>query len=316
MNEQEKKYLNSFLDYIRVEKALSQNTIQAYRRDLELFFSYLEEIREKIDTLTHQTISDFLWDQKSKTKATSSLGRYIESIRQFFKFLLGEGLIKKDPTIAINFINKRERLPKVISQNDISRLLSSYEALAPNEGKGKNKKTLNKKERMLCYLSAFELIYATGMRVSEVVELEEHQLDLESSFVRIHGKGGKERVVPFGKVSRSLLQEYFKVRNVSGHKKGSSDDKKYVFPSVRGGKLSRSTLFVMLRKLAAKMGINKKISPHTLRHSFATHLLEGGADLRVVQELLGHSDISTTQIYTHVDRSHLKSVHKSFHPRG
>lgn len=310
--------LTDLLNFLRVEKGLSQNTLDAYRRDLTLFFESNQKNRIALDGVSHQTITEFLFDQKSEGKSPATVMRYMESIRQLFHFLIAEKKLEKDPTAALAVPKRQERLPKVLSVPEMTRLLNT---LFHNEewSEGailRRKPSKIAEEKLYRYLAAFELMYATGMRVSEICDLRDEQLNLESSFVRAIGKGNKERVIPFGKNAQHFLKRYLDLRNVVRAKFLNGNGKDYVFTSSKGGRMVRSTFLTFVKKLSTKAGINKNVSPHTLRHSFATHLLEGGADLRVVQELLGHADISTTQIYTHVDRSHLKQAHKSFHPRG
>jgi integrase/recombinase XerD len=304
--------LEEFLNFIRVEKSLSPNTISAYRTDVSLFLRFIREQKRALDQVSHPDLTQFLWSQKQAGKAAASIIRYIESLRQFFRFLLGEGYLVKDPTAALALFKRPERLPKMLTLKEITKLLTPAEHPAP----AKKEETLSARERTLCFWTAFELMYATGMRVSEATGLKDNQVDLAAGFIRVKGKGGKERVVPFGRRAQSLLEQYYPLRDRVRRKTLVGNGNDFVFPSAQGGRMSRGTFYAHLKKMAANAGIAKKVSPHVLRHTFATHLLEGGADLRVVQELLGHADISTTQIYTHVDRSHLKNAHKNFHPRG
>lgn len=287
---------------MRVDKALSKNTLEAYARDIGLYSAYLEKKKIAIDEAVSDDITDFLWAEKEKGKSAASLIRYIESLRQMYRFLSSEGHIKDNPTATLDLPKKPERLPKVLSVNDVTRLLT------PPEG--------GRKITALRDIAAFELMYAAGLRVSEVVGMKDADLDLNAAFVRVKGKGGRERVVPLGKRAVAALRRYLEIRNTSYASLLVGEGKDNVFTSSRGGAMARSTFLLSLKKFQKKAGISKNISPHVLRHSFATHLLEGGADLRVVQELLGHADISTTQIYTHVSRSRLRQLHKEFHPRG
>ncbi|MCB4757116.1 MAG: site-specific tyrosine recombinase XerD [Elusimicrobia bacterium] len=308
--------LDDVLNYLRVEKGLSSNTLSAYQRDLKLFGNFIKSRKIAIDEISHSIITDFLWEQKKLGKSAATLTRYIESIRQFFKFLLAEGYLSQDPTAALSLPKRPERLPKVLSVTEVTRLLSSQILSRRQMSDLTERKKLRFLERTLRYIAAYELLYATGMRVSELSHLKDEQMDLESRFVRVVGKGGKERVVPLGKRAQDALRQYVSLRNQVRKNRLTGGGHDYVFTSSQGGKISRSTFFTVLKKLSREAGVRKNVSPHTLRHSFATHLLEGGADLRVVQEMLGHSDISTTQIYTHVDSSQLKKAHKQFHPRG
>lgn len=295
-------FFHEFLQYLRVDKSLSKNTIEAYTRDINLFSAYLDKKKTAFDEATPDDITDFLWQEKEKDKSPTSIIRYIESLRQFYRFLVGESLIKDDPTSNLDLPKKPERLPKVLSVTDINRLL------VPEDGADT--------ESTLRYIAAFELMYAAGLRISEVTGMKDAELDLQAAFVRVKGKGGRERVVPLGKRAVKALERYIEARNKARGKWLQYNGEDFVFTSPKGGRMARSTFLIALKKFKKKAGIGKNVSPHVLRHSFATHLLEGGADLRVVQELLGHADISTTQIYTHVSRSRLRELHKEFHPRG
>jgi integrase/recombinase XerD len=297
-------FFHEFLQYLRVDKGLSKNTLLAYTRDLDLFTAYLDQKKIAFDEVVHDDITDFLWQEKEKGKSAASAIRYIESLRQFYRFLISEGKITADPTATLDLPRKPERLPKVLSVHDVTRLLVPAD---PDKAA---------KEITLKNIAAFELMYAAGLRVSEVAGMKDADLDLRAAFVRVKGKGGRERVVPLGRRAIAALNKHLEMRNAKHAKTLLGGGKDYVFTSSHGGPMARSTFFLALKKFQKKAGLTKSISPHVLRHSFATHLLEGGADLRVVQELLGHADISTTQIYTHVSRTRLRSLHKEFHPRG
>lgn len=310
--------ISHLLTFLRVDKGLSKNTLLAYESDLRLFESFLEKRSRRLDQVVHDDLTDFLWEEKNKGKSATSLGRYIESLRQFFHFLVGEKLLDQDPTSSLALPKRPERLPKVLTVPEVTRLLNTL--YHPEEWSGgrslARKPSPVAQEKLFRYLSAFELMYATGMRISEVCDLRDNQVDLDATYIRVIGKGNKERVVPFGQTALYFLKQYLALRNVVRRKILNGNGKDYLFTSSKGGRMSRATFNIFLRKLSVRAGLKSWVSPHVLRHSFATHLLEGGADLRVVQELLGHADISTTQIYTHVDRTHLKNAHKSFHPRG
>jgi integrase/recombinase XerD len=301
LSEPDRKVFEAFTTFLFVEKGLSDNTLLAYKSDLAFFISHLQKKSLGFKDVTHSVITDFLFQQKKEGKGVLTLIRYIESIRQLFKFLVTESYTEVDPTGAVIFSKRPERLPKVVSVPDINRLMAAVNA--------------EKKESALLYRAAFELLYATGMRISELANLKDNQMDLSAAYVRVIGKGNKERIVPLGKRAQLALREYLDARNKKRKNLMQGNGKDFVFISSQGGRMSRATFCTHLKRIAREAGI-KSISPHVLRHSFATHLLEGGADLRVVQELLGHADIATTQIYTHVDRTKLKSMHKQFHPRG
>ncbi len=299
---------------MRVERGLSENALDAYRRDIDLFLQFLSRSNQSISSVRSSDISEFLFDEQEKNKAASSLTRYLQAIRHFFKFLVAENHLEKNPAELIPLPKKPQRLPKVVNVSDVQRVLTTR--AKPASVSIDKASQRRREERVLRYMAAFELLYATGMRISELVNLKDNQLDLKDGFARVMGKRNKERIVPVGRYAQSVLSRYLELRN-SVRKDvlvGNGDD--YVFTSAEGGKVSRSTFWTNLRKISVAAGISKKISPHVLRHSFATHLLQGGADLRVVQELLGHADIGTTQIYTHVDRTQLIEAHKRFHPRA
>ncbi|MCB4757632.1 MAG: tyrosine recombinase XerD [Elusimicrobia bacterium] len=308
--------VDDWLNYLKVEKGLSFNTLAAYRTDLSLFSLFLNKHHLDLSNVQTSHLTDFLWEMKSAGKNPATLARYVESIRQFFRFLVGEERLASDPTEALSTIKIPQRLPKVLNQMEVTKLLTKASESDPGSKTGSSVKKLKAREKFFRFWSAFELMYATGMRVSEVVNLRENQIDLESTFVRVKGKGGKERIVPFGRRLQRLLKHYYEVKNQVPNRTETADGQGYVFSGSHGGPVHRSTFLRNLKSLSIKAGIRKMLSPHTLRHSFATHMLEGGADLRVLQELLGHSDISTTQIYTHVDATRLKKIHKDFHPRG
>ncbi|MBI4395547.1 MAG: site-specific tyrosine recombinase XerD [Elusimicrobia bacterium] len=289
-------YLEDFLTHLRVEKGLSRNTLQAYHSDLKFYLAYLEERKLDLLRVGHSHISDFLWHRRSQSLKSSSLYRSAESLKQFYRYLLREEIIPADPTQKMAAPKIMHRLPRFLTVEEITRLLNH-----PADAR----KTSARFKAML------ELMYAAGLRVSELVGLEERQLDLDLGFVRVFGKGGKERMVPVNGRALGAVKNY-----LAQKRKASPVSTKWLFTNVRGKPISRVAFWYQLKKWAAAAGIFKPISPHVIRHSFATHLLGGGADLRSLQEMLGHADISTTQIYTHVDREQLKRAHKRFHPRG
>ncbi|MCG3203678.1 MAG: Tyrosine recombinase XerD [Elusimicrobia bacterium] len=226
-----------------------------------------------------------------------------------------ENLLPRNPAENIPLPKKPYRLPKTLQVSDVQRLLTPTEPLSPTT-RSDSRQNKIKEERTLRYLAAFELLYATGMRISELADMKDHQIDLEAGHARVVGKRGKERLVPVGRYAQNVLSRYLALRNQVRSKILVGGGNDYLFTSSKGGRMSRSTFWTNLHKAGIKAGLNRPVSAHVLRHSFATHLLQGGADLRVVQELLGHADIGTTQIYTHVDRTHLIEAHKRFHPRA
>lgn len=290
--------LESFLSFISVEKGLSKNTIDAYRRDLVRYTVFLKKHRiDSFKDVTRKEIMDFLLGERDRDLNPSSVSRGLVAIRMLHKFLAEEGRIREDVSEIIESPKLWKHLPETLSVAEVETLLK-----APNARKSGGQRD----QAML------ELMYATGMRASEVTTLKTGSLNLGEGYLRVFGKGGKERFVPVGKAAQDSVKRYLeKTRPKLAGAKGDDG----LFLTRLGKKMSRQTVWDILKKNARLAGIRKKIYPHILRHSFATHLLENGADLRVVQELLGHSDISTTQIYTHIERSRLKGIHSKFHPR-
>ncbi|MDP1853379.1 MAG: site-specific tyrosine recombinase XerD [Candidatus Omnitrophota bacterium] len=291
--------IEMFLNYLSVERGLSNNTISAYRRDLNKYAAYLEN--NKIDSLakiTRDEISNFMFKEKESGLSASSIARNLVAIKTLYRFLVRERILKADPTSVLEAPKLWKRLPEVMSLPEVEALINSPD-LKDKEGV---------RDR-----SILEMLYATGMRASELVNLKLEDINLEVGFVRCFGKGRKERIVPLGgKAKEALIRYLERVRPKLLKNKTSPE----IFLSRLGKKISRQSLWSIIKKYAEVAKIKRQIKPHTLRHSFATHLLEGGADLRSVQEMLGHSDISTTQIYTHIHKDRLKAIHKQFHPRG
>ena len=286
--------VDDFINYILVEKGLSKNTALAYRTDLNTYLKFLEEKKINYETISHLEITDFLWYLKKdlgfKPRSTY---RMIESIRQFYKFLIAENIIKADPTVNLTGNKLPDDLPDILTNDEVTRLLNS---VSGNDN-------LSIRNRAM-----LEILYATGLRVSELISLKFSNIDVEECFVKIFGKGNKERLVPFGQKAQLYLKRYLRVRK--------NTKSEFIFLTRLNKPISRIEFWRQLKQIAIKAGIMKNITPHTLRHSFATHLLTGGADIRFVQEMLGHSSISTTQIYTHISQERLKEQHKKFHPRG
>ncbi len=295
MNEQ----IDLFISYITVVRGLSQNTIESYGRDVLKFVSYLEgKGIANIHQVDYKEILAFLSYLKEQGLNIRSTARILVSVKQFYKFLLKEKIIEKDPTFLIRTPKMKISIPGVLSLEDVENLLST-----PDESSFEG----TRDKAML------EVLYATGIRVSELVRLELNSINFELGYLLVYGKGGKERIVPVGEKAINKLNEYL---NISRPKLLKTRKSIYLFVTRRGSRMTRQGFWKLVKNYAIKMGINKKLSPHTLRHSFATHLLERGADLRTIQIMLGHSDISTTQIYTHIDRERLKEVHKKYHPRS
>jgi integrase/recombinase XerD len=292
--------LDEFCDSLWLEDGLARNTLESYRRDLRKFSTWLKKHTDRslIDT-THADILGFLAHVVSVQKArASSTGRTISSLKRFFRYLLRQNKITVDPTVQIAAPKLPRGLPKTLSERDVEQLLQAPDVDAP----------LGMRDRTM-----LEVLYATGLRVSELVGLTVAQLSLGMGVVRVMGKGSKERLVPLGEEALDWLQRYLKeVRPIllAGHLSDA------LFVTQRGAGMTRQMFWYLIKRHARTAGLHKPLSPHTLRHAFATHLLNHGADLRVVQLLLGHTDISTTQIYTHVARERLKELHALHHPRG
>ena len=293
------KLIDQFLDYLTVERGLSPNTIMGYRQDLTKFMEYLASRNiNKMESVTRGNISKYLYFLKDKNLSASSISRNVAAIKVFFRFLMSERILKENVSQALESPRLMRSLPNVMDISEVSKMLE-----APRE-----KGLLGLRDK-----AALELMYATGMRVSEVSGLITEGLNLDVGFIRCVGKGGKERIIPVGRKAKAVIGRYLEK---SRPKLCGSSGDRHLFLSRLGKKISRQSLWKMLKKYAQAVGIKRKITPHTLRHSFATHLLEKGADLRSVQEMLGHADISTTQIYTHINKARLKGIHKKFHPRG
>lgn len=288
-------YVREFAAYLSAEKGLAKNSVLAYLSDLKRYGRFLEKEKKPLAALSHKDLTEFFWQQKLAGLKPRSLYRLMETVRQFHRFLLAENHLSTDPAANLVPPKMPSNLPNGLSIREVDALLNAASGTSEREVRNR---------------AMLEVLYATGLRVSELVGLDTSGVDLRLGLVRVMGKGGKERIVPLGKSALRAIERYIAVRN----KKYAAQEG--LFLSRLGGKLSRAEFWRQLKGYARKAGIQKKISPHVLRHSFATHLLSGGADLRFVQEMLGHSSIATTQIYTHVDRERLKELHKKYHPRG
>lgn len=283
----DEKILKEYLEFLHVEKGLSTNTIEAYRRDLVYFFDFCKNNRKiTTDKIDRSDINAYILKLHKENYSPSSITRKIASFRGFFKWLCANGYCKKNPTATIEQPKLPKKLPKVMSIEELNRILNS---------------DLNEEESLI-----IELLYGCGLRVSELVNLSTNDIELKSKYLQCCGKGSKERIVPFGKKAQSALKQYLKHRDYI-ILKNKIQNEKFLFIKESGKRLTRQDVYNFIRKQGEK--IHKHISPHTLRHSFATHLLDNGADLRVVQELLGHSDVSTTQLYTHITKKRLKEVY-------
>jgi integrase/recombinase XerD len=289
----------NFLSYLSVERGLSDNTLLSYKRDLLRFLDYLKSRHvDSAGKITRQMVTSFMFAEKDRGLSASSVSRELACLKSFFKFLARENRIKEDVTGVIESPKLWKKLPSVLSMDEVEKLL----------------KCPNLRERMgMRDKASLELMYATGMRVSELINLKMNDVNMDVGFVKCLGKGDKERIVPFGKAAKESISRYLDKSRPAFLKKKISN---FLFLTKLGKPMSRQTFWKTIQKYAKEARIKKRITPHSLRHSFATHILERGADLRIVQEMLGHADISTTQIYTHVNKDRLKSIHKKFHPRS
>ncbi|WP_248647866.1 site-specific tyrosine recombinase XerD [Fructobacillus parabroussonetiae] len=287
-----------YLRVIQVERGLSQNTVKAYQQDLTAFARFLEEQKKSKDDVDHLVILTFLNQLRAAGRANSSIARMVTTLRKYFAYLKKEGLVAHDPMQTIKPPKKAQHLPAVLTIEEVDRLLAVPDLTT----------TLGIRNKAL-----LELLYATGLRVSELVNLTLDDLHLDLGLLQTIGKGDKERIIPVGEVAIDWLNTYLRDSRPKLLKKQKADQ---IFLNDHGRPISRQGVWLLIKQLVAQAGIHKDVSPHTLRHSFATHILENGADLRVVQELLGHSDISTTQIYTHISKGRLTQVYDQFHPRA
>ncbi|ABZ75435.1 tyrosine recombinase XerD [Shewanella halifaxensis HAW-EB4] len=290
--------IDLFLDDLWSTKGLSDNTLSAYRTDLRHLDRYLQKLGGELVTCSQLEVRDYLAERFDKGSAKTSSARMMSSLRRFYGYLIVKKQIDTDPMALIESPKLSRKLPDSLSEEDIDRLLAEPIEDDPIECRDK---------------AMLELLYATGLRVSELVGLTMEQLSLRQGLVRITGKGGKERLVPLGELAITEIESYLKFARTELLKGKQSD---VLFPSKRGQQMTRQTFWHRIKLYALRAGISTELSPHTLRHAFATHLLNHGADLRVVQLLLGHSDLSTTQIYTHVATARLATLHSEHHPRG
>ncbi len=291
-------HLHSSIDFLRVERQLSGNTITAYEHDLLRYVRFLQDSGiDQPEAIQHLHIADFLELLHNLGLCPASISRNVSAIRTFHKFLLSEEICSQDPTENYTVPKPWMKMPRVLDLIEVEKLLQQPDTASRTGIRDR---------------AILEFLYATGVRVSELVSLKSRDIYWDDEFVRVFGKGQKERLVPVGKVALSWLREYLHEVRPALAGLGLGGD--FVFLNRFGKKLSRQTIWIMIQKYLHAAGITKKAGPHTLRHSFATHLVEGGADLRAVQEMLGHADIAVTQIYTHLDREFLKAVHHQFHP--
>ena len=294
------RWLEEFIHYLAVERGLAQNTLASYRIDLS---QYLDHLKKQGVTSLGQAdrnhILSHLYSLQKEGKAPSTISRHLAALKHFYRFLLSDGLVTEDITINLESPKLAQRLPQVLSTGEVEVLLSQPQLSDPAGMRDK---------------AMLELIYATGIRVSELVSLNLPDVQLEMGYIRCLGKGAKERIIPLGSVAVQYVEEYLSRSRVKLTK--GKPEHQALFVNVQGKRLTRQGFWKIIKKYAREGKIDKPITPHTLRHSFATHLLENGADLRSVQEMLGHADISTTQIYTHLTKIRLREVYNNAHPRA
>ena len=294
------RQIGKYFDFLRLQKQVALNTFLSYEFDLNRYRGFLSAAGvTNASDVTDDHIGGFLQHLHRQNLAPKSAARTLSAVRGFHRFLVGEDDSIDDPTQNTESLKRTKTLPQVLTVNEIDRILAQPDTREP----------LGIRDRAI-----LETLYATGMRVSELVNLKQSNLMFDSGLVLVYGKGSKERLIPIGTSAREWVERYQRGSRQIYAKKGKSED--YLFLNARGTRTTRQAIWDIIKKHGHAADIRKSVHPHTFRHSFATHLLEGGADLRAVQEMLGHADISTTQIYTHIDREYLKEVHRTFHPRG
>jgi len=292
--------LERFTSYLLVERSVTRSSVDCYLADLKQFFLAMPEVARHPAETSRKMLHDYARQLGAAGLATTTVARKLVSIRMFFRFLASEQRMAANPADDIDLPKQRRKLPSVLTQDEIAKLIEAA-------GNAPDRFWALRSRAML------EVMYGSGLRVSELLSLGTTSISLTDGFLRVMGKRSKERVVPLGQPAVNAVRDYLSAArpHYAGKRMSSS-----LFLNYRGGKISRMGFLKILRSCVALAGINRRVTPHTLRHSFATHLLEGGADLRAVQEMLGHSSIVTTQIYTHVDREYLRETHRTFHPRG
>ncbi len=294
------QFLKEYLTVLRFEKNLSDNTIQSYEFDLRKLVDFLKKNGiYDLNDVTAETIIEYFNEQKEKGIDVATVARYMSSIKSFWNYLEVSNYVTNNPTEKLYSVKKSRKLPSVLSFEEIEKIMQTV----------KTDSILGIRDRAI-----LELFYSSGLRVSELINLKISDLFFDEEVIRVIGKGSKERIVPIGQSAIFWVNEYLRSSRPALEKKSKSQN--IVFLNRQGTKLSRMSIWKIFRFYTQEAGITKEIHPHTFRHSFATHLIERGADLRAVQEMLGHSDISTTQIYTHIDRDYIKQVHRDHHPRG
>jgi integrase/recombinase XerD len=296
--------IKHFVNYLKLERSLSGNSIDAYLQDVEKLKQFMEMAHPKVNAMnvTGKHLQAFIGYVNELGMSVHSQARILSGVKAFYKYLLFEEIIEKDPTTLIEGPKLGRKLPDTLSYAEIEKLLEAIDLSSPEGARNR---------------AMLEVLYSSGLRVSELVELKLNNVHFDVGFLRVVGKGKKERLVPVGRDAMKYLKIYQEeVRGKAPHKSVQKGFEPYVFLNRNGRKLTRVMIFTIIKNLAKKIGLKKTISPHTFRHSFATHLIEGGADLRAVQEMLGHESITTTEIYTHLDRDYLRQVIQEFHPRS
>jgi integrase/recombinase XerD len=296
--------IKHFSQYLKLERSLSANSIEAYVHDVVLLYQFMNMTQPGVlpVKVTTKQIQDFLQHINELGLSAHSQARILSGLKSFFKYLFFEERIENDPTALIEGPRLGRKLPDTLSYPEIEKLLNAIDQSKPEGGRNR---------------AMLEVLYSSGLRVSELVDLKINNVYFDIGFIRVIGKGNKERLVPIGRDALKYLKIYCdEIRGKSPHKPAQKGFESYAFLNRNGRKLTRVMVFTIIKDLALVVGLNKTISPHTFRHSFATHLIEGGADLRAVQEMLGHESITTTEIYTHLDRDYLRQVIQEFHPRS
>jgi len=297
-------HIKHYSHYLKIERSLSGNSIEAYQHDAEMLAQFIDLRYPKVSPIQVKVkhLQEFLQYINELGLSAPSQARILSGIKSFYKYLIGEELMDNDPTVLLEGPKLGRKLPDTLSYNEIEKLLDAIDLSSPEGGRNR---------------AMLEVLYSSGLRVSELVSLTLNNVHTDIGFLRVIGKGNKERLVPIGTDALKYLGIYAKeIRGRPPHKSPQKGFESFVFLNRHGKKLTRVMVFTIIKNLAAKIGLKKTISPHTFRHSFATHLIEGGADLRAVQEMLGHESITTTEIYTHLDRDYLRQVIKEFHPRS
>lgn len=294
-------YIKQFANYLKLERSLSANSIEAYTRDVEKLNQFMEMSHPSVSPMkvTGKQLQGFIEYVNELGMSAYSQARILSGIKAFFKFMMVEDLIENDPTALLEGPKLGRKLPDTLDIHEIEKLLEAIDLSKPEGARNR---------------AMLEVLYGSGLRVSELVELRKSNIYFDIGFLRVIGKGNKERLVPCGKDALKYLKSY--IEEIRVHVPVQKEFENHVFLNRRGRRLTRVMVFLIIKDLAERTGLKKAISPHTFRHSFATHLVEGGADLRAVQEMLGHESITTTEIYTHLDRDYLKQVIQEFHPRA